>query len=313
MFGRLLASLIVLGCTSASDRPAGPVPTPAREEPAKAPVPEAPPTKAAEAAPAVPASPEAAAPSNEPIVGWWCLCYYKLGAEMPVPMTACRARPQDCAALERAVMTGKPGIVFGSVTHSCQETRAAHPGDVYGGRDMWKPSQRAGSWMSVGECRLPGEGKEVDLSARPKEAEEILAKEKLGELRLGLAAAQVIALLGEPGSRGRDQMWEADAAYHQDWSYPQLGLTLDMVSDRHKGDKDIGAITARAPATLATAKGVAIGSPRARVLKLYGKLRDPEFPVDEAEQFIAGSIFGGVMFKFAGGKVTEIFIGAAAE
>lgn len=300
----LVASLLVLGCTSAPEKPA---------EPAKA----AEPTKGPEPAklPETPTKATDATPASEPAVGWWCTCYFKQGADGPEPLTACRASQQDCEKLEQAVMAGKQGmgIIAGSVTHACQVSSAAHPGDLYGGRDIWQPSKKPGSWLSLGACRLPGEGKQVDLSARPKEAEELLSREKIGELALGLPAARVIALHGEPGERGRDEIWEADGAHHQDWSWPHLGLTLDMVSDSREGEKKIGSVTTRAPSTLATAKGITIGSPRGEVLELYGALRDPEFPVDDKAQFIAGSIYGGLMFTFADDKVTRLFLGAGAE
>lgn len=49
------------------------------------------------------------------------------------------------------------------------------------------------------------------------------------------------------------------------------------------------------------------------MLRHYGTLRAPDFPVDEEGHFIAGSIYGGLMFDFEGGKVRSIFLGAAAE
>ncbi|MBL8974757.1 MAG: hypothetical protein JNK56_29445, partial [Myxococcales bacterium] len=53
---------------------------------------------------------------------------------------------------------------------------------------------------------------------------------------------------------------------------------------------------------------------RQAVLAAYGKLRDPEDPSgDDAEVFIAGSIYGGVFFTFEADKVREIFLGAGAE
>ncbi|HRI10483.1 MAG TPA: hypothetical protein PKW35_21835, partial [Nannocystaceae bacterium] len=250
--------------------------------------------------------------SDGPLVDWWCLCYYKVGADDPEPLTACRSSQAECAKLEKAVMAGKSGIIYASVTHPCQESKAAHPGDVHGGRDVWQPSKKAGSWLSAGACRLPGPGKEVDLSARPAEAEGLLSAERFGDLRYGLPAADVTAKLGEPASRGKNQLWEADGAYHQDWSYPAIGVTLDMASDSRSGPKKVASITLRAPATLATSKGVTVGSPRALVLDRYGKLRDPESPAED-DTFVAGSIFGGVIFAFEGGKVSQIFLGAGAE
>ena len=73
-------------------------------------------------------------------------------------------------------------------------------------------------------------------------------------------------------------------------------------------------LTITAPSTLKTRKDIGIGSPRQAVLAAYGKLRDPEAPSgDDAEVFIAGSIYGGVFFTFEADKVREIFLGAGAE
>ena len=71
-------------------------------------------------------------------------------------------------------------------------------------------------------------------------------------------------------------------------------------------------ITAVAPSKLATARGITIGSTEDAVKKAYGSVRDKENS-EAGKTFVAGSIYGGVIFRFEGGKVSEIFIGASAE
>lgn len=313
MLVRILAASLLFACTAPERPPASEAKAAAAPVSASAPAPEV--KAAAEAADPAPgpvATPPAPSP-GEPAVSWWCACYYKYSEEGPQPLTACRGSQKDCETLEKGVMAGKAGIIARSVTHSCQESRAAHPGDLYGGRAEWQPSKKAGSWLSIGACRLPGEGKEVDLEARPRAAEQILADERLGALKIGLSAAEVLAAHGEPKERGSDDEWEADGAFHQEWRWPALGLTLDMISHKRRELKKIASIKVEEPSTLQTLKGIAVGSPRAEVLRHYGKLRDPEFPVDEQKQLIAGSIYGGLMFDFKDGKVSSIFLGAAAE
>jgi hypothetical protein len=310
MFARsLVVFLALFACTSA-ETPAGKTANePAKiEEPAKveAPVEVEAPTTAAP-------PPVAVAPSDEPIVGWWCTCYYKYGEGEPEQVTACRSTQSDCTSLEKGVMAGKSGIIPRSVTHPCQESKAAHPGDLFGGREQWTPSKKAGSWLSVGACRLPGAGKEVDLEARLPEAENIMSREKIGELKMWMKAKEVVALIGEPASKGENEEWGADAAFHQDWNWPALGLRLDMVSNSKRGEKEVGSMSLKAPATLKTAKGIGIGSSRAEAMKQYGKLKDPDFSDDLEKQLIAGSIYGGLMFDFEKDKVVSIFLGAAAE
>ncbi len=46
--------------------------------------------------------------------------------------------------------------------------------------------------------------------------------------------------------------------------------------------------------------------------KAYASHADKENP-PTAEQFVAGSIYGGIIFHFEKGKVSRIFFGAAAE
>ena len=79
-----------------------------------------------------------------------------------------------------------------------------------------------------------------------------------------------------------------------------------------KKDETVSMIRATAGCTLATARGVKIGSTEAAVNKAYGKERDKESS-KAGQSFVAGSLYEGVVFTFKDGKVSGIFIGAAAE
>ena len=70
--------------------------------------------------------------------------------------------------------------------------------------------------------------------------------------------------------------------------------------------------TVPAPSTLKTLRGIGIGSAEKDVTSAYGELRDDEMSV-AGESFVAGSVYGGVIFDFRDGKVSRIFLGAAAE
>jgi hypothetical protein len=225
-------------------------------------------------------------------------------------LTACRDTEQACRGLEQAVAAGRPGMVARSLTHTCLELKAAHPGDVHGGRGVWQASKKAGGWLSVGACRLPGEGELVQAEAGPNP----MGDEEIGGLRYGMSAEEVLKKVGEPGHRGRISLEGATGTYIQDWEYKDRGLFLTMGADKRKGPQKLYTLTIRAPSTLTTRLGVGIGSPRKAVLAAYGKLRDPGDPSgDAADLFIAGSVYGGVFFTLAGDKVTEIFVGAGAE
>ena len=112
--------------------------------------------------------------------------------------------------------------------------------------------------------------------------------------------------------RGPENYWSADGAYHQIWRSDSCGLELGMVSEKRGGPKCIWSITLVRPSTLATSRGIRIGSTEREVRKAYKAVWNRE-DSQRSGCFVAGSIFGGIMFRFEDGKVREIFLGAAAE
>jgi hypothetical protein len=137
-------------------------------------------------------------------------------------------------------------------------------------------------------------------------------KEALAKLKLGQKAVEVAALVGKPDSKGKDVEWEATGDWVQEWRFKSQGLILNMASKSKGGARSILTITAMAPCKLATARGIHIGSTIAEVTKAHGKVQDKEQSV-AGKTFVAGSVYGGVIFTFTGGNVSQIFIGAAAE
>lgn len=156
---------------------------------------------------------------------------------------------------------------------------------------------------------LPARSHAQELSPA---TEAMLKSESLGGLKLGLPAKAVLQQLGKPASESPLLLQEADGTYVQHWEYPAQGLSLWMTSGSKKsGAKSIAAITATAGCKLATKAGCKIGSPESSVRKAYGAHQSKEDI--EPGQFVAGSIYGGIIFDFKKGKVTRIFMGAAAE
>ena len=141
----------------------------------------------------------------------------------------------------------------------------------------------------------------------------MLSGESLGELRINLAEKEVIKLLGQPAKRGELTYQEADGNYVQDWQYPAQGIDLTMSAGEKKtGAKTIVTITASAPCAFATKKGIKIGTEESVVRKAYAAFADRESP-PEPGSYVVGSIYGGIIFNFEQGKVSQIFFGAAAE
>jgi len=146
----------------------------------------------------------------------------------------------------------------------------------------------------------------------PAGPDEFLANEKLGKLALGMPDGEVLKLLGGPAGSTRPVLQEATGEWVVDRSWPDQGLELGMVADGKDGPWSVGNITAKAPCRLATAGGIRVGSLEADVKAAYGKVRSAEDSVP-GKCFVAGSIFGGVIFDLKDGVVTRIFLGAAAE
>ena len=142
--------------------------------------------------------------------------------------------------------------------------------------------------------------------------EKLIEDESLGKITLQLKADPLITSIGKPEGKGKDVMWEAIGEWVQEWRYPAQGLKLNMGSEKQGGTKSVQSITATAPCKLATKKGIKIGSSIAEVTKAYKDVQDKEESVP-GKTFVAGSVYGGVIFTFKDGAVVQIFVGAAAE
>jgi len=138
-----------------------------------------------------------------------------------------------------------------------------------------------------------------------------MKKERIGGLAIGTPAAAVIKALGQPSKKSKIVHQEADDNYVQTWSFTAQGVEVGMTSGKPGGAQTIDSITVKGASTLKTARGIGIGSTLAELTKAYGAQKNAED--SNAEAFVVGSVYGGVIFRLAGDKVSEIFLGAAAE
>ena len=149
--------------------------------------------------------------------------------------------------------------------------------------------------------------------ANEKETAAILRAEGLGALHLGMLEKEVREFLGTPAKQTALTLQGADGLYVQEWRYPARGISLTMsTGETKKGAKTVVRFEAAAPCQLATRRGIKIGSAESAVRKAYAAIADRETPAAPGT-FIAGSIFGGIIFNFADGKVSHILFGAGAE
>jgi hypothetical protein len=153
----------------------------------------------------------------------------------------------------------------------------------------------------------------LDCRADEAATAAMLRAEGLGGLRLELPEKDVLKLLGPPTKRGALVLQEADGNWVQKWHYPGKGIELMMSAGGKKsGAKTVFYIMASAPCTLATMKGIKIGTAESVVRKAYAAHVDHETK-DESGTLVVGSVYGGIIFNFSGNKVSRIFFGAAAE
>ncbi len=152
----------------------------------------------------------------------------------------------------------------------------------------------------------------ADRLALVKDEFILLKTERIGKLQIGLSEQKVKQKINCALNREPEKLWGADGAYHQKWKYVDCGITLGMVSAKKGASKSIESITLNNPSRLSTKRNIQIGSDKKAVMKAYQAEWNRE-ESNRSDYFVAGSVYGGLIFQFQNGKVSEIFLGAAAE
>lgn len=140
----------------------------------------------------------------------------------------------------------------------------------------------------------------------------LLNSERIGDFSPGQSENAVRSKLHCPLKRGPDTLWGADNLYHQTWDCYNAGISFSMVSNRKGGAKTVENITISVPSKLKTGRGIQIGDSEQAVIQTYQNEKDAEASIPN-EVFVAGSLYGGLIFQFKDGKVESIFLGAGAE
>lgn len=134
----------------------------------------------------------------------------------------------------------------------------------------------------------------------------------MGPLSTGLTVEEVVALFGEPASRQELIEEGATGLWVSEWEWPTRGVSVQMAGTTEVGPMTVNSFTVTAPFAEATDRGVKLGDPVAKVAAAYGDTYD-KLGSREGELYVAGSLFGGILFNLDQGKVTRIFVGAASE
>lgn len=166
-------------------------------------------------------------------------------------------------------------------------------------------------WTLVVGCPA---GTAVAASGDGAASFDILA-ERIGPLHLGMSAKDALAQAGcKKTARSKPEFYEgATGEYVRMAHLPGCGLELKLSGERKGGAKTVAGITVTAPSRFATSQGIGIGADEKQVTAAYGRYRDAEGVSKPGEVFVAGSIYDGLIFTFKNGRVTQIFLGAAAE
>jgi hypothetical protein len=138
---------------------------------------------------------------------------------------------------------------------------------------------------------------------------DLMAKETIGGLSIGAASDKVTEVAGAAKKKSRPEMSEGLGVYVTLWTYRDTGLEVWMSAEKKKGPYRVLTLRIARPSTLKTSKGIGIGSPLAELEKAYPRNASES----SAEQFVAGTMYGGLLFEIANGKVDSIFLGASAE
>ena len=170
-------------------------------------------------------------------------------------------------------------------------------------------SMTISTFLSIGAANsIPDSNPVPEKICKAVSEYDALDKESLGFLKYGLDSKDVTAKLGQPEKKSKAVVWGADGLSHQTWVYKSKGIELDMVKDK---TLTVDRITITAPCKYKTKRNISIGSTRDMVVNAYGK--DINSTDSTKTSIVVGSTFGGIMFGIKKDRVSEIFIGAAAE
>lgn len=141
---------------------------------------------------------------------------------------------------------------------------------------------------------------------------ELVKEESLFVLNNAVTGPDVIKLMGEPEEKSEAAVWGADGLEHQTWYYKAQGLEIGFIKD-NSNIQTVNLITVSSPSKLKTSRGIGVGSTKSEILKAYeNEINQEEYGM-EPGRIVAGTVYGGLVFKLENDKVASIFIGSAAE
>jgi hypothetical protein len=204
---------------------------------------------------------------------------------IPLFVTACSSSSSDDTAVQTAVQTAvetNVETVVDSTTASTTDTSVAAAADTTIAPTVAESTVAVTADDSVNIAGLP----------------------------LDSAETVIVQMLGAPDAKSPTVEEGATGEFVSNWTWPSAGVTAKMAAASPTGPTVVRTLTVAAPSTLRTVAGIGIGSTDAEVRSAYGDSVSKE---STPELLIVGSVYGGLLVSVADGKVTELFVGAAAE
>jgi hypothetical protein len=140
----------------------------------------------------------------------------------------------------------------------------------------------------------------------------VLHDEHIGPLRVGMPKEEVLRLVPGLWQHGPVIEEGATGEWVESWHEPKEGLDVGFSASTEYGPRALRSVEITAPSRLVTRRNVGIGAAYDGVRAEYQDVLDRDFPPTPTT-IIAGSLYGGLIFRFEGGVVQSIFLGAGAE
>lgn len=140
----------------------------------------------------------------------------------------------------------------------------------------------------------------------------LIREESFDGLKLDMEIAELTPLIDCGAIKGEPVFWEGIGEIIQEWDYPECGVKLQMSTADPNVSQIVSSIAISAPSKLSTARGIHIGSSESEVMAAYADYEDTEHSAP-GESFMAGSVYGGLIFSFEDDQVVRMFLGAGVE
>jgi len=135
--------------------------------------------------------------------------------------------------------------------------------------------------------------------------------QQVGPLKLRMTETQLTPLLGKPASESKPVLEGATGLTIKTRKYPKQGVILTLSREGARKPWLLERFRVESPSVWKTPQGIGLGAGEEQIRTTYHSLIDSEST--SPQQVVVGTVYDGVIFQLNKGKVSSIFVGAAAE